>query len=114
MPPWVCPGVWRTVSEPREHRCIAAVNQEPSAGSVFEPFVGADMVEMPMRIDDVFQRQFMVRKHQQNSIGLGTGIDDGGLKSVFTAQNITVGLNRSDGQRLDDHTFLLVVIRNGL
>jgi hypothetical protein len=65
------------------------------------------MIEMTVGVDDAFDRQIQGGKLQENFSRFRTGVDDSGFSGSLTSNDETIGHDRPDDKRFNDHDVLL-------
>jgi hypothetical protein len=91
-----------------QHGLIECVYHKLCAGGFLQLPVCADMIEMAVRIDDILNRQLLLRQLHQDPARFGAGVDDRGFSCLFTAQYKTICHNWPNGQGLKNQIRLLI------
>lgn len=101
------PELGRHLFQMGQHRFICRMDHQGGSGGLLDFFVGADMIEMTMGVDDAFDGQIQGGKLQKNFSRFRAGVDDSGFSGSLTSEDEAIGHDRPDDKRFNDHDVLL-------
>jgi len=85
-----------------QHGGIEGMDENFGPGGVFELLITADVIEMAMGVDNIFQGQSGPSQGKQNPVCLIPGIDDCGYLCLLAPDNETISHEGTQRQFVND------------
>jgi hypothetical protein len=104
----VQPGGLRV--EHGEEREVLLMEEDGRSGDAFELRGAADVVDMRVGDDDLFERELMASEAHENTGDLVAGVDDDGLFTFQVREQGAVAAERADGEGFAEQIRLHVLM----
>ena len=91
---------------------VVFVQQDGSAGEALELERAANVVNVGVGDEDLLELEAEGVETAGDAVDLVAGVDDDGLAGFLIAQDGAVAFQRADGEGLDDHEAIVVLLRN--
>lgn len=87
-------------------KLIGFVQADGTAAGFVQRTGGADVVDVRVRVNQVFEREALFANHLSDAFALVSGIDDDGFAGLWIRDERAVALKGPDGKGFNEHGFI--------